>query len=116
MTVPQTGSVGGTNERIGERGDSVPACAAGGEPTMSSYEQAEQVRDMIAGQLLDGVGVLSVGIKNDGADYCVAVTATHPVKLPALPSDLQDVVIDVVLAPGPARHHGAVGNQPKERP
>ena len=74
---------------------------------MSTYEQAERVRDMIADRLLDGKGVVSVGIRNDGSDFGVGVTATHPIKIPTLPRDLRDVVVDVVLTPGPAQNHGA---------
>jgi hypothetical protein len=74
---------------------------------LSTYEQAEQVRDMIADRLLDGVGVVSVGIRNVGSDYGVGVTATHPVQLPTLPGELQNVEVDVVLTAEPARRHGA---------
>ncbi|AQA04794.1 hypothetical protein BVC93_22910 [Mycobacterium sp. MS1601] len=62
---------------------------------------------MIADRLLDGVGVVSVGIKNDGCDYGVGVTATHPVELPSLPRELQNVVVSVVLTAEPAHHYGA---------
>jgi hypothetical protein len=74
---------------------------------LSTYEQAERVRDMIADRLLDGKSVVSVGIRNDGANYGVGVTATYPIKIPTLPSDLRDVEVDVVLTPGPAQSHEA---------
>ena len=70
---------------------------------MSTYEQAERVRDMIADRLLDGVRVVSVGIENDGSDYRVGVTATRDVALPTLPTDLQDVPVNVVLTSRPAQ-------------
>ncbi|MCT7369607.1 hypothetical protein [Mycolicibacterium llatzerense] len=72
---------------------------------MSTYEQAERVRDMIADRLLDGDSVVSVGIRNDGPDYGVGVTATQPVEIPALPRDLRGVAVSVVLTGGPAKSH-----------
>ncbi len=65
---------------------------------------------MIADRLLDGKRVVSVGIRNDGSDYGVGVTATHPVTIPALPLDLRDVAVHVVLTAGPAYSHGASSN------
>ncbi|MCF6391033.1 hypothetical protein L2K20_29085 [Mycobacterium sp. MBM] len=63
---------------------------------------------MIADRLLDGMSVVSVGIRNDGPNFGVGVTATHPVKIPTLPDDLRDVAVDVVLTGGPAHSHSSL--------
>lgn len=78
------------------------------EVELATYEQAERVRDIVADTLLDGVDVVSVGIRNDGVDYRVGVTATRPVTLPPLPRDLRDVAVNVVLTSGRARRQNSM--------
>lgn len=74
---------------------------------MATYEQAERARDELARRLLDGVRVISIGIRRAGTGYGVGITATRDLTVPALAAPLNKVHVAVRVTEGKGRRQSA---------